>query len=119
MTSISGRVLNWNTIEPVPGATVELWAGNVRLTSAAANNEGTFSLSTNGVPDSLKISSAGYITRQFGFAEYESFWTFFLQPNYREGETPVVYATLKKKSLLPIALLFLLLGIAAKKKKRK
>jgi hypothetical protein len=118
MTSISGRVLNWDSIEPVPGATVELWAGNLLLTSAAANNEGLFSLSTNGVPDSLKISSAGFTTRIFGFAEYESFWTFFIKPFYKEGGTPVVYATLKKTSLLPIALL-LLLALAVKKKKRK
>jgi len=118
MTSISGRVLNWDTIEPVPGATVELWAGNLLLTAAAANNEGIFSLSTNAVPDSLKISSAGFTTRIFGFAEYESFWTFFIKPNYREGEPVVVTATLKKNSLLPLAML-LLLVLAAKKKKRK
>lgn len=119
MTSISGRVLNWDTIEPVPGATVELWAGNVLLKSAAASADGLFQLSTTAVPDSLKISSAGYTTRIFGFAEYESFWTFFIKPNYVEGETPVVYATLKKSKLLPLALIGLLLLMASKKKKRK
>ena len=119
MTTISGRVLNWDTIEPVPGATVELWAGNLLLKSVAADNEGIFQLSTTAVPDSLKISSAGFTTRIFGFAEYESFWTFFIKPFYREGETPVVYATLKKSKLLPIALFGLLLLIASKKKKRK
>ena len=119
MTSISGRVLNWDSIEPVPFATVSLMAGNITLVSGAANNEGLFSLSTSAVPDSLLITAAGYESRKFGFAEYESFWTFFIKPIYREGETPVVYATLKKKSWLPIALFGLLLLMASKKKKRK
>lgn len=109
--------MNWDNYEPVPGATVELWAGNVRLNAVAANNEGLFSISTNAVPDSLKITSAGYESRIFGFAEYEDFWTFFIKPIYREGETPVVYATIKKSNVGLIAIALLLL-LAAKKKKR-
>jgi hypothetical protein len=119
MTTITGRVLDWITITPVPGATVELWAGNVKLKSVAADNNGTFELSTTAVPDHLQISSAGYTTRTFGFAEYENFWTFFIQPNYREGETPIVYATIpKKKNWLGVALLIGII-ILAKKKNRK
>ena len=117
MTSISGRVLDWVTIEPLPGATVSLLAGNITLTSGAADREGIFNLSTSAVPDSLKIESVGYTTRIFGFAEYESFWTFFLQPTFREGETATVYATLKKTSWLPLLAIGLLLLMAKKKRK--
>jgi len=118
MTTITGRVLNWVTIEPVPGATVELWAGNLKLKSAAADSEGIFNLSTTAVPDSLQITSVGYISRRFGFAEYENFWTFFLQPNIKDIEGATVYATLKKTNWWPLAMIGLLLLIS-KKKKRK
>jgi hypothetical protein len=117
MTTISGRVLDWATVEPLPGATVSLMAGNLTLRSIAADREGLFTLSTTAVPDSMKIESVGYTTRIFGFAEYESFWTFFLQPAYKEGETATVYSTLKKSSWLPVAM-FALLLLMAKKKKR-
>lgn len=109
MTSITGRVLNWDTTEPVAGATVSLFAGNLLLSRGAADSEGVFALNTTGVPDSLEISSAGFTTRRFSWAEYESFWTFFLRPYYREGETAVVHSTIKKTNWLPLAFLFVLL----------
>lgn len=114
--TITGKVLNWNTYEPVPGATVALVAGNVTLATVAAKNDGTFEISTNGVPDNLLISSVGYETRAFGVAEYEEFWTFFLQPSYKtEGEVTVT--AVKAVGIGWIAFLVIALLIASKKRK--
>jgi hypothetical protein len=113
MTTVNGKVLNYNTLEVVPGATVSLMFGNVVLKTVAARNDGTFSISTSSTPDSILISSVGYESRQFGFDEYSDFWTFFLYPSVKTESEVIVKAT---RSLIMLGLLAALLIMSQQKR---
>src|SRR5687767_5165587 len=58
-TSISGRLTDLETGEPLPSATVSAFHKG-RLTATVANKDGGFKLQLDAVPDSMKFSMIGY-----------------------------------------------------------
>lgn len=114
MTTVNGKVLNYNNpSEVIPGASVSLMAGNVVLKTVAANNDGTFSISSTGNADSVIITSVGYESRRFDLDAYIDFWTFFLFPSVKTEGGVTVTAT---RSLLMFGLLVGLVILSQQKK---
>jgi protocatechuate 3,4-dioxygenase beta subunit len=95
---ITGRVVDDISGNAIPFATVEAWAGNVRLNATAADDSGYFSLDVPGSPDILKFSSASYIARSYNWPDTAGKYIFSLLPNVVEGENVTVTATLNKKN---------------------
>jgi hypothetical protein len=117
MDNITGRVLNWNNYEPIPFATVELYSGSNRLAAGSAGADGRFSISAGTTPEFLRVSSVGYLTRDFGFAEFQYFDYFFLKQDEKTLEDLPIYSTIPKKtSWIAIGLIALLLLMNKKRK---
>lgn len=94
---VQGKIVDVNSGDPVSGATVELWTGNIMLNRGAANENGIFSVSTSSSPDKLKITSASYKPADFGINDATSTMLFELEPNIIELDPFQVTATIKKK----------------------
>jgi hypothetical protein len=58
--TITGRVTDSQTNEPIEGATVALMSNNVALAQVAANSNGLFSIGTDQSANGIAISSIGY-----------------------------------------------------------
>ena len=103
---VSGQVIDNATGDPVPGATVELWFGNVMLNRSAANSNGFFSVESSSSPNSVRISSASYLPGSFSYPTSNK--VFELVRNVKEGEPVIVTSILKgSKGWLWLGLLVL------------
>lgn len=109
MTTISGRILSLGNSQPVPGATVSLMSGTTVLNSVAAGSDGQFVISSDGVPDSLQVSSVGFNPRRFSLAEYQEYYIFYLEPKTTELPEVVITTTKKNNTALWLGLAVLLL----------
>lgn len=114
---VTGKIIDTDNGAAVPGATVELWTGNVMLKRGAAGGDGSFSLSVSSTPDKVKVSSASYITKDFFVFDVTKPLTFPMQKNIVEGEPVVVTATVAKptKTFYIIAALLVALVLSQKK----
>lgn len=111
-----GRVIDTETGEPVPGATVELWAGDLMLLRGAADQSGFYSLVTQSTPDTIRISSASYIPQETAVNNSGAVVVYELQKNIVEGEPVIVTAKIKKPVLwLAAALVVVVLALNSKK----
>jgi len=60
MPRYHGIVLDAYNGQPLPGATVELWADGNILTALAADKFGSFIVDSLTVPDKIRISNVGF-----------------------------------------------------------
>ena len=102
-----GTVIDADTNEGVPSATVELWYGNVMLARTVASATGVFSIESASVPDRVKITSASYKPQDYSYQQVMDDSYLPIQKNIAEGE-PVIVTAMKKH---PGVALLLLLGV--------
>lgn len=102
-----GTVIDAETNEGVPSATVELWYGNVMLARAAANGAGVFSIESASIPDQVRITSASYKPQVYSYQQVMDDSYLPIQKNIVE-EDPVIVTAVKKH---PGLALLLLLGV--------
>jgi hypothetical protein len=91
--TIYGKVLDNDTRQPVPGATVTLWKNNIKVAAVAASVDGDFSISPPAgiiIPDQLGISSVGYIEKFYPIAEASGTSHFLLIRDIKELPPVVV-----------------------------
>lgn len=111
-----GTVIDADTNEGVPGATVELWYGNVMLARTIANAVGSFSISSASVPDRVKITSASYKTGDYSYQAVMDDSFLPIQKNIVEGE-PVIVTAMRKKGAAAMLMLGLLAVLLLNKKR--
>ncbi len=108
---LGGTVIDSTDNKPLPGATVELWYGNVMLNRVAAGNYGIFSVVTASSPDTIKISHAGYKPGSFSYSMNRD-TTYSLYRNIVEGENVIIKSVIEGKGswllIAGIAIFFLL-----------
>lgn len=104
----SGQIIDADTNEGVPSATVELWYGNVMLARTIANSTGTFSIESASVPDRVKITSASYRPQEYSYQQVMDDSFLPIQKNIVEGE-PVIVTAMKKNPVVALTLGLLLL----------
>jgi hypothetical protein len=95
--TVYGKVLDETTREPIPGATIYLYNGSVKVASAIATNAGEFTVTTGGyaaAADKLLISSVGYAEKWFSLSDQQV--SYLLSRD--EKELPPVVVTSGKKS---------------------
>lgn len=110
-----GTVIDADTNEGVPSATVELWYGNVMLARSVANAAGLFSIESASVPDRVKITSASYKPQEYNYQQVMDDSYLPIQKNVAEGE-PVIVTAIRKHP--QGALLLLLLGVLILNRKK-
>lgn len=114
--TIYGKVIDSETRAGIPGATVALYAGNVRLTAAAATSTGEFTLTISDVnrPDKMLITSVGYLDKTFDPQSAAGTTVFMLDRDVKELPPVVIYPT-KNKAWLWWALgIAVLIGMSKK-----
>ena len=111
---ITAKVIDNETRDPLPGATVALYAGNVRLNQVAADANGAFLIDTDGTPDRITVTNASYLGRSWKLPDYAGLYVFELSRNYATGPGVTVTAGRIPKWVFPVGLLALLLLIKKK-----
>ena len=98
----SGRVLDIQTKEPVPGASIMLVNGPA--TGTATDNEGNFTITLSDGPNQIKISSIGYVTQIISISK--SIEKIMLEPDLVNLQTVVVSGSreLQQRSDIPVAI---------------
>ena len=96
--TIQGTVYNESNGQPVEGATVEAWAGNLRIGATAADDMGRFTLELLGTPTELRFSSASFVPVIYKYPEAAGLSSFVLPPNVVEGEPVVIKSKREKKN---------------------
>lgn len=112
----SGQVIDIETNEGIPAATIELWFNNVLLSRTIANGHGMFSFDVNGTPDQIRITSASYNSAAFPFDQVADDSYLPLERRVVEGENVIVTA-IRRKPWILFALGFGLLVLADKNKR--
>lgn len=88
----SGQVIDIDTSEGVPSATIELWYNNVLLSRTAANGNGFFSFDITGMPDQVRITSASYKSASYPFDQVADDSYLPIEKNIAEGDNVIVTA---------------------------
>lgn len=112
LTVYSGSVIDSVTGEPIPGATVTIFAGATPLHSVAASVNGKFNLS--GAADTIVITSASYKDMIWPASPFQH--VFELEPNDQTLDTVTLPGSPAKKQNYSWALLLLLIPLLSKKK---
>lgn len=107
--TLTGQIIDADSYAPLPGATVELWFGNVMLARVAANGNGVFVIASQSTPDRVTVTSASYLPASFPYAQAVDDSLFALEKKIAEGEEVIVTAVLKKHGWWILPVLFLLL----------
>lgn len=115
--TINGKVIDDQTGQPIPRATISLLSGNVNLKSISADDSGNFSITTTQNPDSLLITSVGYQGTYWPLPKYESTSIFDLPVSTDPLDTIVV--EYKPKSVFPWWLIVIAAGILLSSKNKK
>lgn len=92
----TGTIVDEQTGQGIPGATVALWSRGVRIAAVAANDSGEFTIDAFSTPDALIASSIGYYETQWPMPDYDEQSTFELQRNEKQLEEVVIESTRKK-----------------------
>lgn len=116
---LQGQIVDKDTGEPLPGSTVELWYGNVRLNAVAAGSNGSFSIGSQSTPDLFTITHASYKPGKYLYPKFGDLNRFELERNVVEGEPVIIMAkgTLNNKGLLWLLGIGLFLVFIEKKRK--
>lgn len=67
---IDGKVSDAQTGEPVPFTNIHF---KEQMTGTITQSDGTFSINTGSIPDTLVVSSVGYITNRIPITKYENY----------------------------------------------
>jgi hypothetical protein len=109
---LTGFIVDAMDKKPLPGATVELWYGNVMLSRAIADTNGYFSISSASSPTVVTVTSASYKAASFNYKPATGSITLSLERNVVEGEPVIIKSIIEKKGgwlvLVGLALFFLL-----------
>lgn len=96
--TIYGRVLDTESREPVPGATVALYNGQTKVAATVATAAGEFTLTTSNAYDiqgmKLVITSVGYLNGSFELSDKQN--VYLLLRDIKELPPVVIYP--KKKT---------------------
>lgn len=119
MTVFSGQIVDRDSGAGIPSATVQAWVGNLMLAGVAADGNGNFTISTNAVPDTVKVSSVGYSDVIYPYAPLFSnpqmYTSVPLAKNIKEEDNVTVTAT-KVSPVVWIGAGLLLLLLLSKKR---
>lgn len=115
MTSLNGTVIDSGTREPVPGATISINQGNLRLAEKAADGNGNFSISSPYDADSVTISAIGFGSRTWKLPDFAGLFAWELTRSIPVLPEAVV-TTKKTKNLLLFGGLALLALFAIRRK---
>lgn len=101
--TVTGWILDSETLYPLPGASAELWYNNVMLSRVAADAEGFFQLQTTGSGNKLLLSNAEYTTGEFPVTGDIGYREFDLTPKIETLEEVTVdsHITKNKKWVIP------------------
>ncbi|MES3018583.1 MAG: carboxypeptidase-like regulatory domain-containing protein [Bacteroidota bacterium] len=96
--TVYGKVLDSTTRAPIPGATVAIYSGNIRLSAVAASGAGEFTIMTldSSRPDRLGISSVGYTEKFFDISAAVGTNTFMLNQDIKDLPPVIVTSSSKK-----------------------
>ncbi len=67
---VDGKVADAQTGEPIPFTNIHF---KERMTGTITNSDGSFSINTGSIPDTLIISSVGYIRKRIPITKYENY----------------------------------------------
>lgn len=112
----SGQIIDAETSEGVPSATVELWYGNVMLARVVANSKGLFSIESASVPDRVRITSASYKPQDYSYQQVMDDSFLPIEKNIVEGE-PVIVTAMKKNPMVALGIGLLLLVLLNNEKR--
>lgn len=113
----SAQVIDLDTMEAVPNATVELWYNNILLRRILASKNGSFAFDVTAIPDQVRVSSASYKPASFPFSQVQDDSYLPMEKNIVEGENVIVTAV-RRHPWLWFALITGLLVLADKNKNR-
>jgi hypothetical protein len=105
---VNGKAIDDTTGAPIPGATVSLLTGNINLKSIAADDNGNFSIASDGPADNLLITSVGYQPTSFVLPAYINKTVFPLA--IANSTEPTVIVTFKPKNQSSFLWFLLLAG---------
>lgn len=114
--NLTGHVVDRDSKDPLPGATVELWYDNLMLSRSAADNNGYFSISSASSPDNIVITNASYKKATFPYMDSLRLTVFPVERNIVEGEAVIVKNKLKGNTVRIVAGLVFLLLLLSKKR---
>lgn len=106
---LTGRVVDYETSDGVPSATVELWTDNVMLQRTIANKNGDFDIGTGSTPDVVRLSSAGYQAVDYPYDQVSDDSLFPIEKFIKEEEEVTITSHRTKNGMWIFAALGLLL----------
>ncbi len=92
---LTGTVRDSDDNKPLPGATVEMWYGNIMLNRVAAGNYGIFNITTASSPDAIKVTHAGYKPGSFSCCTNSKVYA--IDRDIVEGEPVIIKSILERK----------------------
>jgi len=114
--TLTGHVVDRDTKDPLPGATVELWYDTVMLARSAADNNGYFSITSTASPDNLVVTHTSYKKATFSYMDSLRLRLFALEKNIVEGEPVIVISKLTGNNVWIVAGLAIFLLLFSKKR---
>jgi hypothetical protein len=114
--TIYGKVIDSETRAAIPGATVALYAGNLRLAAVAATGTGEFTLTISDTsrPDKLLITSVGYLEKSIDPLSAAGTTVFMLERDVKELPPVVIYPTKGKNWMWWALGIAVLIGMSKK-----
>jgi len=102
---LSINVINSGNSQPLPGATVELWAGNVLVKRLITDNGGVASVNVVSLPDMVRITNVEFIPAEIRLQKGANSYQVKLQRIVKDIEGVTVLSVLKKSGWLWLIIL--------------